>query len=267
MADFSAKDIQRLRQSSGAGMMDAKKALIATDGDFDAAAKWLMEKGLAKSVERSDRDSSQGAVALGASGGARSMVSLRCETDFVAKSADFVNLVQDIADAVAAEGPAAAERFNAQVDEFRVSLKENITVGDVVHFEAADGHLLDSYLHIQNERGVNGVLVEVAAGTQELAHDLAVHIAFSRPGTMTRDEIPEAEIAEQREVFAMQTRNEGKPEGAIAKIVEGKLGGYFKRVPGGALLDQPFVKDDKQSVAKAIGAATIVRFAQVEIGG
>ncbi len=84
---------------------------------------------------------------------------------------------------------------------------------------------------------------------------------------MTRDEIPEAEIAEQREVFEMQTRNEGKPEAALAKIVEGKLGGYFKRVPGGALLDQPFVKDDKQSVAGALGAATIVRFAQVEIGG
>ncbi len=267
MADFSAKDIQRLRQSSGAGMMDAKKALIATDGDFDAAAKWLMEKGLAKSVERSDRESSQGAVALGASALARSMVSLRCETDFVAKSADFVNLVQDIADAVVVDGVAAAERFNAQVDELKVSLKENIAIGDVILFEAAPGHLLDSYLHIQNDRGVNGVLVEVAGGTQELAHDLAVHIAFSRPGTMTRDEVPAAEIAEQREVFEMQTRNEGKPEAAMAKIVEGKLGGYFKRVPGGALLDQPFVKDDKQSVAQAMGGASIIRFAQVEIGG
>ncbi len=267
MADFSAKDIQRLRQSSGAGMMDAKKALIATDGDFDAAGKWLMEKGLAKSVERSDRESTQGAVALGATDKARSMVSIRCETDFVAKSADFVNLVQDIADAVAAEGESGAERFNKQIDEMRVSLKENISVGNVTYFEPAPGNLVDTYLHIQNDRGVNGVLVELAGGTQELAHDLAVHIAFSRPGTMTRDEVPEAEIAEQRAVFATQTLNEGKPEAAIPKIVEGKLGGYFKRVPGGSLLEQPFVKDDKQSVAQALGSATIVRFAQVEIGG
>lgn len=267
MADFSAKDIQRLRQSSGAGMMDAKKALIATDGDFDAAAKWLMEKGLAKSVERSDRESNQGAIAMGSTDNAKSMVFMRCETDFVAKSADFVNFVQDIADAVAANGEGALEGFNSKVDEFRVSLKENISIGEVVYFQASEGNLLDSYLHIQNERGVNGVLIEVAGSDQELAHDLAVHIAFSRPGTMTREEVPEAEIAEQREVFETQTRNEGKPEAAMEKIVDGKLGGYFKRVPGGSLLEQPFVKDDKQSVAKALGSATIVRFSQVEIGG
>lgn len=267
MADFSAKDIQRLRQSSGAGMMDAKKALIETDGDFDAAAKWLMEKGLAKSVERSDRESSQGAVALGSTPDGKSLVALRCETDFVAKSADYVNLVQDIADAVAAHGPSAVEQFSAQVDEMKVSLKENITIGDVVYFAAVDGNLLDSYLHVQNDRGVNGVLVEVSGGTQELAHDLAVHIAFSRPGTTTRDEVPEAEIGEQRELFEQQTRNEGKPEAALPKIVEGKLGGYFKRIPGGALLEQPFVKDDKQSVSQALGSASLVRFAQVEIGG
>lgn len=267
MADFSAKDIQRLRQSSGAGMMDAKKALIETDGDFDAAAKWLMEKGLAKSVERSDRESSQGAVALGSTAGAKSLVSLRCETDFVAKSADYVNLVQEIADAVASEGPDAVSQFTAKVDELRVSLKENITVGEVVYFSADEGSLLDSYLHVQNDRGVNGVLVELSGGSQELAHDLAVHIAFSRPATMTREEVSEAEVAEQRELFEQQTRNEGKPEAALPKIVEGKLGGYFKRVPGGALLDQPFVKDDKQSVSQALGDARLVRFAQLEIGG
>ncbi len=266
MADFSAADVKRLRDSTGVGMMDAKKALTENDGDFEAATKWLLEKGLAKSAERSDRDNSEGVVALGRSGRAGALVQLKSETDFVAKSPDFVGLAQSMADAVAASGPEAVASLQERLDELKVSLKENIDVGRVVRFEPADGNVLDTDLHVQSERGVNGILVELADGSQELAHDVAVHIAFARPGSLRREEVPESAVADQRQLLETQTRNEGKPEQAMPKIVEGKLGGWYKRVPGGSLLEQPFAKDEKQSVEQALGGAKVVRFAQVEIG-
>ena len=267
MPDFTAKDVQRLRQETGAGMMDCKNALTETDGDYDAAKRLLEEKGLAATAKRADRDASQGAVALGTAGNAAALVELKSETDFVAKSPDFTKLAQALADAVAAEGEGAVEGFRAQVDELKVTLKENIDVGRVVRFEAAGGNLLDTYLHVQSDRGVNGVLVELADGSQELAHDVAVHIAFARPGSLRREDVPESAVADQRRLLEIQTRNEGKPEQALPKIVEGKLGGWYKRVPGGSLLEQPFAKDEKQTVQQVLGGAEIVRFAQVEIGG
>lgn len=266
MAEFTAKDVQRLRQASGAGMMDAKKALTETDGNFDDAMRHLQEKGLAATAKRADREASQGAVALGTSGRAAALVELKSETDFVAKSPDFVKLAQDLADAVAVGGEGAVEGLRHRVDELKVALKENIDVGRVVRFEPAEGGVLDTYLHVQSDRGVNGVLVELAGGSQELAHDVAVHIAFARPATLRRAEVPEADVAGQRALLETQTRNEGKPEQALAKIVEGKLGGWYKRVPGGSLLEQPFAKDEKQSVEQVLGGAEVVRFAQVEIG-
>jgi elongation factor Ts len=266
MADFTAKDVQRLRQVSGAGMMDAKKALTETDGDFDAALRYLHEHGLAATAKRADREASQGAVALGTAGRTAALVELKSETDFVAKSPDFTKLAQDLADAVAADGEGAIDTLRARVDELKITLKENIDVGRVVRFEPAEGNLIDTYLHIQADHGVNGVLVELEGGTQELAHDIAVHIAFAKPRTMTRDEVPEAEVADQRALLEAATRNEGKPEQALPKIVEGKLTGWFKRVPDGALLEQPFAKDEKQSVQQVLGGAKIARFAQVVIG-
>ena len=140
-------------------------------------------------------------------------------------------------------------------------------VGRVVRFEAAPGDLLDTYLHVQNGRGVNGVLVELAGGSAELAHDVAVHIAFGQPATLRRDEVPAAEVEAEREALTNQTRNEGKPEAALPKIVEGKLGGWFKRVPGGVLLEQPYARDEKVTVQQLLGDASIVRFAQVLVGG
>jgi elongation factor Ts len=273
MPDFTAKDVQTLRQATGAGMMDAKKALTENNGDFDAAAKWLREKGLAQAAKRSDRENTQGAVAVSQAGGAAAVVELKCETDFVAKSEDFVNLVNDLASLVAAKGEDAAGERRDDIEKLTTSLKENIALGRVVRFEAADGAVLDTYLHIQNDRGVNGVLVEVANGTPELAHDVAIHIAFAKPSVLNRDEVPAAEVEEQRELLLTQTKNEGKPEQAWPKIVEGRLTGWFARLgepekgtPGGALLDQPWTSDEKLTVEKAVGDATIVRYAQVLIG-
>jgi elongation factor Ts len=198
-------------------------------------------------------------------------VQLKSETDFVAKSPDFVALGQAMADAVAADGPDAIATLQPRLDELKVSLKENIDVGKVLRIDPAPGDGFDAYLHVQNGRGVNGVLVEVAGGDDTLAHEIALHISFSRPSVLSRDEVPEEAVAEQRAMLENQTRNEGKPEQALPKIVEGKLGGWFKRVgskgtPGGALLDQPWVHDEKQTVTQALGPASIVSFAQAEIG-
>jgi elongation factor Ts len=263
MVEFGAKDVQRLRQATGAGMMDAKRALEENDGDFDAAATWLREKGLVKSVERADRANEQGVIAAGSTGTAAALVELRCETDFVAKSADFVNLANDIAAAVAERGEAATAEFAGALDDLKLGLRENVELGRAVRFEAGDGDVLDTYLHIQNDRGVNGVLVQLRNGDRELAHDLCMHIAFSRPRYLTRDEVPADEVEAERKVLEAQTRNEGKPEQAIPKIVEGKLAGFYAQQ---VLLEQKFVKDNKVTIKQMLGDAELVRFAQLEIG-
>jgi len=263
MPEFTAKDVQEVRSITGAGMMDCKKALTETAGDKEAAIKLLREKGLASMSKRADRESAQGAVAVSVDGHQAALVELRCETDFVAKSEHFKSLVQELATLVAVKGEGAAAEKQTAIDDLRVTLKENIQLGTVVRFEAPEGHVLDSYLHIQNDRGVNGVLVELQGGTQQLAHDIAVHIAFARPRYLHRDEVPAEVVEAERATLEAITRNEGKPEQAIPKIIEGRLNGFYKDI---VLLEQPFAKDDKQSISQVLGGAKIVRFAQVEIG-
>jgi elongation factor Ts len=260
---FTAKDVQALRQATGAGMMDAKRALEATTGDFDAAKQWLREQGLAASAKRSDRDNTQGVVAVAVDGSVGALVELKCETDFVAGSEQFKAEADALAKLVAAEGEAAAASRQATLEDLKITLKENIELGRVVRLEAAPGQVLDSYLHVQGGRGVNGVLVVVEGGDSRLAHDVAVHIAFARPTYLSRADVPEDVVAAERATFEAISRNEGKPEAALGKIVEGRLQGFFKNT---VLLDQPYARDDKQSIAQLIGSATIVAYAQVAIG-
>ncbi|MDA8046777.1 MAG: translation elongation factor Ts [Actinomycetota bacterium] len=266
MADFTAKDVKALRDATGAGMMDAKKALTETDGDYDAAIQWLRERGLGKAAERADRESADGAVAVARAGDAAALVELKSETDFVAKSPQFVALADKLAAAVAADGEGAIDTLKDALDDLRVTLKENIQVGQVARLVAGEGQVLESYLHVQNGRGVNGVLVLVDGGTEELAHDLAVHVAFGKPSVLSREQVPAEEVATERATLEAQTRNEGKPEAAMEKIVEGKLNGWYKRVPGGVLVEQPYAKDDKLSVTQFLGGAGVVGFAQAVIG-
>jgi elongation factor Ts len=261
---FSAKDVQKLRQLTGVGMLDAKRALEENDGDMDRSVTWLREQGLASQAKRADREAAEGAVAIGRSGNAASIVQLRSETDFVAKSEEFVAMVTALADLVAAEGESAVDRKANDIDDMKITLKENISIGKVVRIEAPDGGVIDSYLHLQAGRGVNAVVVALDGGTEELAHDIAAHIAFARPSYITRDEVPEADVAAERETVEKIARNEGKPDAALAKIVEGRLGGWYKER---VLLDQPYVKDEKQTIATLLGSATVTQFAQVVIGG
>lgn len=260
---INAKDVQALRQATGAGMMDCKKALEESAGDVEAAKKWLREKGLSATAKRADRENTQGVVALSIECPLAAVVKLKCETDFVAASEQFVAEADELAKLVRTKGVAAVDERAKQLEDLQILLKEKIELGDVVRFEAAAGNIMDSYLHLQGGRGVNVVLVEMSGATEELAHDIAVHIAFARPKYLTRDEVPAEVVAAERATLEVATRNEGKPEAAIAKIVDGKLNGFFKDL---CLLEQPYAKDDKKSVKQVIGNASIVRFAQVEIG-
>jgi elongation factor Ts len=260
---FSAKDVQKLRQISGVGMLDAKRALEENDGDLDQSMKWLREQGLASQAKRADREASEGAVAIGRADIAASIVQLRSETDFVAKSDEFVAFVTLLADLVAAKGESAVDERADELDKMKITLKENISIGKVIRIEAPADGAVDSYLHLQAGRGVNAVVVAVAGGTAELAHDIAAHIAFARPTYISRDDVPEEEVAAERETVENIARNEGKPDAALPKIVEGRLGGWYKER---VLLDQAFIKDEKQTIAKLLGSATVTQFAQVVVG-
>ncbi|HLI15940.1 MAG TPA: translation elongation factor Ts [Acidimicrobiales bacterium] len=265
MATISAREIQALRQATGAGILDVRRALQEADGDFEKARRWLREQGLAGASRREGRERAEGAVSVVVTDQGRrgAVVALECETDFVAKSADFVALVDNLAEALATEGEEALGRFSEAVDELKVRLKENIAVGEHARFVASEDAVLDSYLHVQNGRGVNGVLVELAGGSAELAHDVAVHIAFARPEYLRREDVPEEAVAAERETITAIARNEGKPEAQLPKIIEGRLNGWFKER---VLLEQPYAKDEKRTIAQLLGPAEVRRFAQVVVG-
>ena len=266
MADFTAKDVQTLRQATGAGMMDAKKALTETDGDMEAARKLLREKGLAKADDRAGRENAQGAIAIATDVGTVGLVELKCETDFVAKSENFIRLTQELADSVAARGESAVDDHKDEIDDIKVSLKENIEVGRAVQIKLEEGQQVDTDLHRQDGRGVNGVVVVLQGGSKDLAHDIAVHVAFAKPQYLRREDVPADAVEEERETLLSITKAEGKPEAAWPKIVEGRLNGWYKER---VLLEQPFVRDEKQTVAQLAdaGGAQIVSYAQLFIGG
>lgn len=261
---FTAKDVQALRQSTGVGMMDAKKALEAANGDMDEAVKLLRVQGLASAAKRAERVASEGAVAAVRDGSVAAIVELRCETDFVAKSEEFVSLADEIAARVCAEGEGAVEHFQDAIEKMLTTLKENISVGRVVRLEGGADEVVDTYVHHQAGRGVNAVAVVVKGADEEVAHELCVHIAFARPLYLKREDVPAEEIEAERRTVEEITRNEGKPEAALPKIIEGRLNGWFKER---VLLEQPYVRDEKETVAQFLKSATVSAYAQVVIGG
>ena len=282
MAEISAADVAALRKATGAGMMDCKKALNETDGDPEAAAEWLRKKGLSGS-KRDERNATDGAIDVMVEGGVGALVELTAETDFVAKGADFTGTVAALTRLALDEGKEElveleinGEPVGEHVTQLAARLGENVALGRVVVFESADG-VLDGYKHVQNERGTIGVIVELggvdasSAQTRAVAHDIALHIAnkSTAPRYVSRDDFPADVVETERAFHEKQTAEEGKPEAARPKIVEGKMTGFFKG-QGGALLDQGFVKDNKQTIAALLGTlgkdATVRRFARVEIG-
>jgi elongation factor Ts len=263
MAEFTAKDVKALRDATGAGMMDAKKALTEAEGDAERAARILREKGLTKVATLEDRDNTQGAVAIARDGNTAAIVELKAETDFSAKADDFVELTQRLADAVLRGGPEATSELQNDLDTLRIQKKENIEIGTVARFEATDGNVLDAYLHSQDGRGTNGVLIEIDGADAELVHEIALHVAFAKPTALTREEIDPSLADRAREGFEELTRKEGKPEQAIPKIVEGRMNSWYAE----KVLPEQGVFGEKETVQQKLGSGTIVRFAQAVIGG
>lgn len=262
MADITAADVKSLRDATGAGMMDAKKALVEADGDRQKAAQILRQKGLSKVATLEDRENNQGAVAIATQGNAASLVELKSETDFSDKAADFVELTQRLADAVLADGEGAVASLSDDLDSLKIAKRENIEIGKVARFEAADGNVLDAYVHIQDGRGTNAVLIEIEGTDAETAHEVALHIAFAKPSALSRDEVDPALAETARSGFEELTLKEGKPEQAVPKIVEGRMSSWYAE----RVLPEQGMFGDKETVQQRLGGARIVRFAQAVIG-
>lgn len=263
-------------------MMDCKRALEESGGDFEAAKTWLREKGLAAAGKRAGRAAEQGAVDVVVDGSAGALAELTCETDFVAKGDAFKSVVTALAHQVAAHGDTGladqlfdgdpAQSVGDMVKGMAGTLGENIGLGRAARFESAGG-IVDAYKHIQNERGTIGVLVELVgvdpadAKAREVAHDIALHIASAAPRWVTRDDVPAETIEAERQVLENLTRNEGKPEAAISKIVDGRIGGFYKEH---VLMEQGFVREPKVSIGSLVSGlgsdARVARFARIKVG-
>lgn len=262
MADFTAQDVKALRESTGAGMMDCKKALTEAAGDPEAARQILREKGLNKAASRADRDSNEGAVAIVQDGNRAALAFLKCETDFSAKSEDFVALTQKLAETLLGGAADPAADLATEIEDLQITKKENISIGKLELVEAADGNAIDVYQHVQDGRGVNGVIVEGSGIDAETLHQVALHIAFAKPTALTREEIP-AEAAEtERAALLDITKAEGKPEAAWDKIVEGRLNAWF----GESVLLEQGLHGDKVAVKDSLGGGAIIRYSQAYIG-
>ena len=270
MANFSAADVKKLRETTGAGMMDCKKALEEADGDFDKAVDVLRTKGAAKAAKRgAEREATAGLVAT--AGGA--LVELNSETDFVAKNDEFVQAAQRIAEAAAQAKAGDAEALKAApldgstvgqvVEQLAITIGEKIELGRVAYF---DGPVV-TYMHrrASDLPPAVGVLVEYDGADESAARGAAMQIAAMKPQYLRREDVPVEIVAHERRIAEETSRNEGKPEQAIPKITEGRLNGFFKQV---VLLDQESVQESKKTVKAVLDDAgvTVKRFARFEIG-
>jgi elongation factor Ts len=274
VANYSLADVKVLRDRLGAGMLDSKNALVEAEGDLEKAIEILRVKGLKGVAKREGRTTTAGLVTAKAGTGTATLIELASETDFVAKNDKFVALAETVLDAVSAAGATDAESGNA-------ATVDGQTVGELVNDEAA---LLGEKVELRTVKAVTGeqfaiylhktskdlppqvgVIVGYSGGDAETGRSIAQHIAFADPKFVTRDEVPADEVAHERSIVEETAKNEGKPEQALPKIIEGRLTGYFKEI---VLLDQPYAKDSKQSVAKVLTDAgmTITGFARVKVG-
>ena len=274
MANYTAADVKALRERSGAGMMDCKKALEETDGDIEKAMEALRLKGLKGVTKREGRSTSEGLVVSRVNDGKGFLIELACETDFVAKGEKFISLAEKVADALVGSSAASAEdALKAPMGSSTV--EEEITneaaiLGEKVElrtFAAVEDEQIDAYMHRTSKDlpPQVGVLLAFSGGDAAVAHDVAVHIAAFSPLYLTREDVPEDLVAKERSIAEETARNEGKPEQALAKIVEGRVTGFFKE---SVLLEQAFAKDPKQSVGQVLDNAgvKVSSFVRVRVG-
>jgi elongation factor Ts len=274
MANFTIADIKALREQLGTGMVDTKKALEEADGDVEKAVEILRLKGAKGNAKRADRSTSEGLVAAREQDGKVTLIELACETDFVAKNDRFIALADKVADAAAAVAAdsveaALAAPANGQTVEQLIA-DEAAIIGEKVELRRVrtlSGDKFEVYLHKTSKDlpPQVGVVLAYIGDDADTARSLAQHISFANPTYLSRDEVPEADVDKERELVTEISRNEGKPEAALPKIVEGRVGAFFKQV---ALLDQDYAKDNKVSVAQVARDAglTLTGFARFKVG-
>ena len=276
MANYTAADVKRLREQTGAGMMDCKNALVEADGNYEAAVEALRIKGAKDVTKRAQRTAGNGLVTSQLSGtGSGVLVELNCETDFVAKTDLFQQVAADIATAALAAG--APDRLavlglevrpgqtsQELIEEAGASLKEKLELGRYARFE---GGYVTSYLHKSNPDlpPTLGVLVRMDEPGAGIAQDIAHQVAAMRPQYVTREQVPEDLVANERRIAEQVTREEGKPEQAIPKIVEGRLNAFLKDI---VLIEQPSVREQKKTVKQLLAehGASVMEFARFQIG-
>ncbi|WP_416807581.1 translation elongation factor Ts [Bacillus safensis] len=271
---ITAQLVKELRQKTGAGMMDCKKALTETDGDIEKAIDLLREKGIAKAAKKADRIAAEGLTLIKTDGNTGVILEVNSETDFVAKNEGFQALLNELADHLLAAKPVTLEEAHASKMENGSTVEEHITsaiakIGEKITLRRfsvitkEDNAAFGSYLHMGGRIGVLAVL----NGTtdEELARDIAMHVAAVNPKYISRDQVSEEEANREREVLTQQALQEGKPENIVAKMVEGRLNKFFEEI---CLLDQAFVKNPDEKVKQVVAAknATVQTYVRYEVG-
>ena len=274
MANISLADVKALREQLGTGMVDTKNALVEADGDMEKAVEILRLKGAKGNAKRADRSTSEGLVAAKQGDGAATLIELACETDFVAKGDKFIALADAVLEAVFAAG-------STTVEEALAAPAGGKTVADLINDEAAilgekielrriarlTGDSFEIYLHKTSKDlpPQVGVVVAYTGSDADTARSIAQHISFADPQYLSRDDVPAEAVEKERAIVTEISKNEGKPEAALPKIVEGRVTAYFKQV---ALLEQDYAKDNKLSVSKVLSDAGIqvTGFARFKVG-
>jgi elongation factor Ts len=274
MANFTIADLKALREQLGTGMVDTKKALEEADGDVEKATEILRLKGAKGNAKRADRSTSEGLVVAREQDGAVTLVELACETDFVAKNERFIALADKVADAVAAvkadsvEAALAASAGDKTVEQ--LISEEAAIIGEKVELRrvrTVTGDSVEVYLHRTSKDlpPQIGVVVAYTGDDAATARSIAQHISFANPSYLSREDVPADAVEKEREIVTEISRNEGKPEAALPKIVEGRVSAFIKQV---ALLEQDYAKDNKLSVAQVAKDAgiTVTDFARFKVG-
>ena len=271
MAQITAALVKELREITGAGMMDCKKALVECDGEKDAAIDYLREKGIAKAAKKAGRIASEGVVAAAYCPECNTacIVEVNSETDFVAQNDNFKDLVKKIADHIIKTKPADMDALNASIldgksvaevmTEAIASIGEKLSLRRFEVYTSEEGKLA-TYIHMG---GKIGVIVELSGGTEDLGKDVAMQIAAAKPQCIDRSSVDQAALDHEREVLRKQALEEGKPEKIVDKMVEGRINKYYKEV---CLVEQEFVKDSDKTIKDILAGAEVRRFARFEMG-
>jgi len=274
MADFKLEDLKTLREQLGTGMVETKNALVEAGGDLSKATELLRLRGAKSNAKRSDRSTSEGLIAAKEVGSTTTLIELACETDFVAKSDKFIALGQKVLDAIAAAGaanleealgaPAGSQSVSELIGDEAAILGEKI---ELRRIEQLTGDKFSIYLHRTSSDlpPQVGVVVAYSGDDAETARSIAQHISFANPAYVTKDQVPAGDVENERRIVEEISRGEGKPEAALPKIIEGRLGAFYKQV---ALLEQDYARDNKLSVKTVLADAglTVTGFARFKVG-